>query len=52
MILKNGYTIPYTAGNATPYNLLKLEKNDNGDLYFKSSNWGKIALSDCMKMEG
>ena len=29
----------------------KIRENDNGDPYFKSSNWGKIALSDCMKVE-
>jgi len=30
----------------------KIRENDNGDPYFKSSNWGRIALSDCMKVEG
>lgn len=30
----------------------KIRENDNGGPYFKSSNWGTIALSDCMKVEG
>lgn len=30
----------------------KLRENSNGHPYFKPSNWGRIYLHDCIKVEG
>ena len=30
----------------------KMRENSNGHPYFKPSNWGRIYLHDCIKVEG
>lgn len=48
----NEYITPHRAGDGTPYNSLKLEKTATDTHILKPSNWGRIYLSNCVKVEG